>query len=281
MRKLIKWTLLSAVVLGVGGYFFLGRNAFSYAETAIQDLKGSVRSNVPIDFELKRARNLIEKIDPEIEDARRDVARAEVEFEGLQDDVRRLDQAIVKNEGRVKRLREFVGASEDGAVTATVSYTSMPPVGVVRSDLARTFDLYKNQIELRESKQRLIERQAHVLEAARTKLHAVRSERQNVADLVSKLETRKRQLDAMAATARRFDIDTSALGEARELLDEIKKRLDVSQKMIQESVYYGADLQVADPGRDVVSEVDRFFGRDGNRDASEEATTHGKLGIDR
>lgn len=261
MRKLIKLTFFTAVVLGVGGYLFFGRNALSYAGTAIDDIKHSVRSNVPIDFELRRARKLIERIDPEIEEARRDVARAEVEFEGLQEDVRRLEGAIAKNEHKVKRLREFVAAAENGAVPAAAGYAGIPPIGVVRSDLARTFDLYKNQIELRDSKQRLIERQAQVLEAARTKLHAVRTERQNVADLVAKLETRKRQLDAMAATARRFDIDTSALGEAKELLDEIKKRLDVTQKMIQESVYYGADLPQAEPGRDVVSEVDEYFGK--------------------
>lgn len=276
MRKLIKWTFLSAVVLGVGGYFFLGKNAFSYAETAIQDMKSSVRDNVPIDFELRRARTLIEKIDPEIQEARRDVARAEVEFEGLQTDIRRLEQAIAKNETKVKRLRGFVAVAESDAVPASASYAELPPIGIVRSDLARTFDLYKNQLELRDSKKRLIDRQARVLDAARNKLHAVRSERQNVADLVAKLETRKRQLDAMAATARRFDIDTSALGEARELLDSIKKRLDVTQKMIAENVYYGDEVPTEDPGRDVVTEVDQFFGGSDN-----EAAAPRKLGNDR
>jgi DNA repair exonuclease SbcCD ATPase subunit len=261
MRKFIKLTLLSAVVIGAGSYFVFGKNAFSYAETAFNDIKGSVKSNVPIDFELRRARNLIEKIDPEIQDARRDVARAEVEFETLQGDIRRLDDAIAKNETKVHRLRGFLEDSSSGAVPASFGTRQLPPVGIIRSDLARTFDLYKNQIELRDSKKRLVERQAKVLEAARTKLHAVRTERQNVADLVEKLETRKRQLDAMAATARRFDIDTSALGEARELLSEIKKRLDVSQKMIQESVYYGAELPENDLGRDVAAEVDQFFGQ--------------------
>ncbi|PIE23707.1 MAG: hypothetical protein CSA62_06260 [Planctomycetota bacterium] len=276
MRKLIKWTFLSAAVLGIGGFFFLGTNAFSYAETAFEDMKKSVRENVPIDFELRRARTLIEKIDPEILEARREVARAEVDLEGLQADIRRLEGAIAKNESKVKRLRGIVAVAQSDVVPASASYAELPPIGIVRSELARSFDLYKNQLELRESKKRLSERQARVLEAARSKLHAVRSERQQVAELVAKLETRKRQLDAMAATARRFDIDSSALGEARELLDSIKKRLDVTQKMIAENVYYGEEEGSDEPGRDVIGEVDKFFGA-----PSKEAQAQGKLGNDR
>ncbi len=273
MCKWIKRFVLAGVLVAGVGFLTFGTSMGSYAKTAFGDLRGKIKKAVPVDFELRRAHGLIREIDPEINSARRDVARAEVELENLQEEIRNLKTAIARGEGKINRQRKFLAQlpklGGDSVLTINVSdsgvkLTSKGPLAQrVRRELARAFDLYRNQKELLKSKLTLVSRQSRVLEAARSKLNSVRSERAKLEDLVSSLEAKKKQLDAMAAAAKRFDLDTSALGEARKVLSEIRKRLDVTKKIIEEEMFLvtGNPSEEAGPQRDILGEVDRYFGK--------------------
>lgn len=260
-KKLIKWSLISTVgAVGVG-YLLFGKNLKSYVTTAYGDVRQAVVGSVPIDFELRRARTLIEKIDPEIRDARRDVARAEVELDALRGQIRNLKNAIAKAERKMGRHRKYIR----GEGTAVPVFNGHRDYGVaaVKAELIRTFDMYRNQVDLLESKEATAKRQKHILESARKKLLAVRAERNKLVDTVEMLEARKRELDAMAATTKRAgELDTSNLREAKRLIADIKKRLDVSTKIIQEELFLSnGEVAVADENRDILKEMEEYFGR--------------------
>ena len=51
-------------------FLLFGSDALSYVSTSISKVHNSVKGSVPVDFELERARNEVEKITPEIAEAR-------------------------------------------------------------------------------------------------------------------------------------------------------------------------------------------------------------------
>lgn len=265
MRKLIKWTFLSTLIMVGAGFFFLD-DPCSYFSTAVSDVRNSVRRKVPIEFELKRARNLIRQIDPQVRESRRDVARSEVAMEHLKANIQGLRVAVVRGEVKVRRLRAAINDGEFTPATYGTSfgasYRSEYAEVRLRQDLIRSFDLLKSQTRLCKSKESLYARQTKVMAAAREKLLAIRSEKQNLEDLVTSLETQKRSNDAMAAAAKNFKFDTSPLGKARKLLDSIETRLRVQQKLIQEDLYELAGIpEEEEMRRDILKEVDKFMDR--------------------
>jgi len=259
MRKIFKWSFFSVLAaIGVGLLLF-GRSLGSYAKTAYNEVRNAAQKNVPIEFQMKRAKTLIREIDPELKDAKREVARAEVELGTMRRSIEDLRVATARDYDRIQRQREYL-ANEDQNV-APVSYEIRTMRTRVRHDLERTFDVYKTNVEILKSKEMQVERQEKIVEAARNKLHAVRSERQKLEDMVLRLSARKRQLDALATTVPNSDLDTSSLAEARKVLDSIKKELDINEKLIKEELFMatGQDIE-PEENRDVVSEIDHYFG---------------------
>lgn len=260
-KKLFKMTLFGGAAAVVVGFLVFGEHFTSYASTAFKDLRAAVKDGVSVDFELRRARELVGKIDPQVLEARREVARAEVDLERLQEELRALQVSIDKGEGKISRLRRWIDENGPSEGLTRVSWEAKVSDVQVKQELARTFDLFRNQKELLDSKAKLMVRQRQVLEAARNKLAAVRSEKQKLEDMITQLEARKRQLDALAATTQQIELDDSSLGQARKVLEEIKRRLDVKEKMIQEGIYLeGIATTEQTDDRDIVGEVERYFG---------------------
>ena len=274
IKKAIKWVVIPTAVVG-GAAFFVLDDPLSYLSTMASDAKASVRESVPIDFELRRARTLIKQIDPEILEARKDVARAEVDLAYLDDRIKNLEGAISKSERKMKKHRAFLSGD---AVVPVFHGRKSYGVTAVKSELARTFDTYRHQVELRKSKNAQRARQKQILDAKRTRLIEMRESRNRLVDTVAQLEARKRQLDSLAASSQAtVELDTSSLSEAKQLLAGIQKRLDVSERMIREEIYLstGSLENKTAAERDIIGEMNEYFGET----ASEtEATSLQKVG---
>ena len=269
-KKLIKWTAISGLALLIGGFVFFGKGFSSYASTAFEDVRDAVHQNVSVDFELRRAKGLIAKIDPEILEARREVARSEVDLDRLGIQIQNLQANLAKGEHKITRLREYLAenpspvAGEVRSVAYKVESHNHWRAKISRiryeQELARSFDLYRNQKGMLKSKTELMVRQRQILEASRSKLVAVRSEKQKLEDMVTQLDARKRQLDALAATTHQVDLDDSVLSQAKTVLGEIQKRLDVKEKMIQEGIFMETGMASQSlETRDIAREVDDYF----------------------
>lgn len=256
--KTFKWMLLSGAVLGGAGFLFLGTDFPSYLGTMASSVRESVAGQIPVEFELKRAEGLIRQIDPQIENCKRDLARSEVELEELHQSVQRLDKVV---EGEEKKLR--VGAkmlSSDGA--GEVQFASDNGVRRrVNADLQRTKDSFVNNLAILKTKRALIERQEKAVDAAKQRLIAVRTEREALEDQVRSLKTQQQQVEALAATSSRFDLDSTALSQAKEVIAGVKKRLDIAQRMLEnDMVFHGEDsISVAVEERNVVREIEELF----------------------
>jgi len=257
--KAFKMLFLTGAVLGGTGFLLFGTNLGSYLGTMASSVKESVVGAIPVDFEIKRAEGLIQKIDPQIDNCRRDVARAQVELEELNTSVGKLEEVTAGEEKKLKsgaRLLSSEGAPE--YVLASDTQTRRR----YEHELQRTMDSYRNNTAILKTKRALIERQTQAVTVANQRLAAVRAEKENLIDQVRVLKTQQHWIQTMAANQKRFDLDDSALSQAREALTQVQKRLDVAQKMLENDMIAESDDPVAksEPGRDVVKEIREHFG---------------------
>lgn len=258
MFKLIKWTLIAGAATVGTGFLLFGGHTPSYLSTAYGSVRDKVRGEIPIEFEIKRAQDLIRAIDPEIEECKRDVARAEVELDSLKEEIQRLDRTVAKGQKKIQNHRELLKDNQGNAFSLSgVTYSRRE----IMLDLERTLDLQKNQESLLRGKKALLENQGSSVSAARTRLDAVRGEKVKLEDVVQSLIAQKRQVEALAASSRKFDLDTSNLSRAKEVLAEVKKRLDVAQKMIQSDLFVqqGIPVDETEPRRNILAEVDAYL----------------------
>ena len=255
--KLIKWTAIGVVGVAGVGYFMFGEHLGSYAETMTNSVRDSVRGKIPIEFELKRAGRLIKEIEPEITECKRDVARAEVELEHLVEQVARLEKRVAKQENKLRSGCNLLGDATPASYEFSGRHYSRRRIEL---DLERTFEAFKNNKALLKGKKMLIERQSTAVEAARGKLDAVRAEKVRLDHTIATLKAQSRQVEALAASSQRFDLDDTALSKAKEVLAKVRMRLDVAQKMIEDDIYFTEGIQPdMTPNRDIVKEISQHF----------------------
>ena len=257
IRKTLKWMLLGSVVLGGAGFLVLGTAFPSYVGTMASSVRDRIAGQIPIELELKRAENLIRQIDPQIDTCKRDLARAEVDLEELQSSVVRLEKVTGAEEKKLKVGARLLSGGDDGQVQLAADFGSRRRVS---ADLERTKDSFVNNTAILKTKKTLIERQTRAVDAAKQRLDAVRAERVALEDQVQSLKTQQLQVEALAAHSQRFDLDSTALSQAKEVIATVKKRLDVAQRMLENDIaFHGDPVTIEVDERNVLKEIQELF----------------------
>ena len=76
--KLAKWTVLGLAGLGIAGGLLFGRDLCSYVTSSARSVRFAVKDSVPVEFQLRRARDLVDDIVPEMQANVRVIAQQEV-----------------------------------------------------------------------------------------------------------------------------------------------------------------------------------------------------------
>jgi len=259
---MLKKLLILVGGAAVVGYLAFGTNLLSYVGTTAGVIKDEIGSSIPVEFELKRAEKLIGEIIPEIQASKKVVAQEEVEVDYLRNDITSLDQDQSKLHRRVMVQKS---ALEGGATQCSFggrTYTRTQ----VENDLSESFERYRNNDSLLESKRRLLSSRESSLAAAKQKLERVKVEKERMENLVETLYAQLRQVQAMEASSSTVVLNDGALSRAKDLLSRCQKRLDVAQRMIANDdvdakIEIDLDEEHADP-RDIVLEVNEYFARE-------------------
>ena len=269
---MLKKMILTGVGLGLVGAFLFGTGSLSYVETAAGLVKEKVRGSIPLEFEIRRAESLIEDIVPELRACKRVVAEEEVAVQYLKDEIDGLAKAQGTNRQRIDVQRAALCRKETVYFFGGRRYTH----AALESNLERTFDDFRNNESLLESKNRLFESRLASLEAAKMKLEKVRLEKGRLENQVQNLYAQLRQVEAMEAHSEQFTFDDSKLARAKGLLDRCKKSLDVAQRMIENDKSFAEGFVVIDPveSRDILEEVDRYFANDGASGEGDDSTRY-------
>ena len=243
--------LLATVFVGPSALWSHAKNVFSIVHENVQDA-------MPVKYELERAERMIQEIDPEIAQHEKVVATEQVEIKDLKlkivTDSRNLDHLKARILKQDERLRGANQASFDigGRQVGRAELTR-----ALRKELRR----YKTFERTLKSNRRLLSAREEALTAAVQQLDSAKEQRNQLRNLVEQLRAQVREMKARESIETRSSIDESRLTEARELLQRLKKRVDISRQL-HENRATGIDVEEnGDIGGDVSEEVDRLFGR--------------------
>jgi peptidoglycan hydrolase CwlO-like protein len=255
-REMIKKVILGTTVALVLTLVFVGRDAWSYVRTSLGYVKDSVHESVPIAFQIERARQMIKDLDPEVRKNMHLIAKEEVEVERLQKQVTDLESRLAKEE----ELKKLHADAKSGKTTFQYGGRKYG-IEEVRADLSCRFERLKTGQATLKSLREICTARSKSLDAARQKLEGMLAARRQLKVDVENLEARM-QMIAAAQTTSNYHFDDSQLGRVKELVNDLRTRLDVTERLVGSEATFHDEIPVSQPApANIVEQVGEYFAK--------------------
>ncbi|MFK8111950.1 MAG: hypothetical protein AB8B91_07095 [Rubripirellula sp.] len=254
MKKLVLTGGALALLSSIG----MGVPLFSYARCGVNYLKESTSDAMPMEWELKRARQMIADLNPEIEVNAKRIAREKVEVARLEKQVGETETRLAKTQSDIERLSEDLRSENQYYTYGDRTYTSVQ----VKNDLSNRFKRFKTRRATADKLEQMLNAREASLKAAHERMEAMLSAKRQVEVEVENLQARLGAL-RVAQTSSELNLDDSQLAKTRELLDEIAVRIDVEEETMSVDVEYfgGGEIDLDEPsGEDLLDEISSYFG---------------------
>ena len=225
-----KWTkrmLIGGALCGGLGALCFGTNLLSYVESSSRMLKNTVQDSIPIEFEIQRARDHLEKLLPEMHANLRLVASQEVEVANLQNEIDAERDAVHHEKDNVRKLRQALHVERTNYTFSGRDYRRQEVV----DELGRRFEHLQSAERLVEGKSELLRSRRRTLDAAVKKLERTRLARFDLAAQIEGLEGQFHLVQAQSGGCE-FQLDDSALAQTEKVIAELKNRLEVAQRVL-------------------------------------------------
>jgi hypothetical protein len=249
---------LVIVVLAVGllGGVFIKSNLGSYVTTTYDRVTTSVEEAVPLEFQIDRARTMVRDLEPEIRRSMHVIAKEEVEVAELDKRLNAAGEKAEKDKSEIIRLQADLKSGKGVFRYAGHSYSE----GEVKEDLARRFNRFKTADATLESLEQMRDARQRNLDAARQKLTAMMAAQRQLQVEVENLEA-KLKLVEVAEASSDFQFDDSQLARAKQLMTDIRTRLDVAAKLANADTNFQKEIPLDETNaEDVTDQVAEYFG---------------------
>ena len=211
---------------------------------------------MPIEFELKRARDLLEEIIPEMHAQIRLIAQEEVEVAALKGEMDTSRQMLISESDRIHALKDALEANQVTYQFGAREFSHND----VKTDLVARFARYKEAEVVLASKKRLLSTRENSLNAAMALLEKTKSQKRLLKDKVSTLEGRFRVAKAQAVGSTRLNLDNTKLTQAEKLINHINKRLDVAERVLAHESRFVETIPVdVIQEKDLLAQIDEHF----------------------
>ena len=263
----VKWGVMGTVGLSLLGGLLFGKDIISYAKSSAKGVRAAAKDSVPIEFELRRARDLLEEIIPEMQANVRVIATEEVEVAALKGEIARQREALDGEQSKIKTLRVALEQPRAQYAFAGRNYSH----DEVKRDLAARFERFKESEVVVASKIKVLEARERSLDAARQMLEKTSSEKRILEAKIEALAGQYRLVKA-ASTGSQIQVDNSKLAQTEKLIAQIQKRLDVAERVLSAESRFVEQIPVDTVVEaDLVAQVDEYFDARNRQPHSEEA----------
>jgi hypothetical protein len=258
MWKWIKRSIVIGVAACAAGLFFFGTDAMSYVTSSSRAIKRAVKDSVPIEFEIKRARDLLDELIPEMHANLKIVAQEEVEVASLERELEHERKSIADERGKIQSLRDGISG---GAATYTAASRTYSRAQVI-DELSRRFEHFRTAEQVLAGKEKLLDSRRAALDAAVKKLEKSRLARIELASQIESLEAQFRLVQAQSA-GNGFRVEESKLSQTERLLTELRKRLEVAQRVLAREARFVETIPVEEPvnAEALMEKIDHHFSK--------------------
>ncbi|MCA9241960.1 MAG: hypothetical protein KDA37_17235, partial [Planctomycetales bacterium] len=238
---MIKKSIITGLSIALAAGLLFGTSALSYLKTAYRGVTTSVENSVPVEFQIERARNMVQDLTPEVRQAMHVIAKEEIELEQLGNQIEKAQACAEKSQADIMRLQSDLQDGREVFRYASRSYSREE----VTADLSRRFARHKVSDETLAHLIKMRDSRTHNLNAARQKLTALVSAQKQLETDIVNLEA-KRKLNEVAQASSDLVVDDSRLARTKELINDIRTRLDVQAKLAHADTSYAGEIQLDD-----------------------------------
>ena len=240
----------------LGAVLVAGTGTWSYVRTGVHQASESVRNNVPIEWEIKRARQMIEDLKPEIHKNLQVVVQEEAAVARLGDEIGVKEQQLAKSRDSIMRLKGDLESGSIRFVYAGRSYSQ----DQVREDLSNRFKQFQVHEQTTQKLTQVLNAREKNLDAARRKLDGMLNAKRELEVEIENLQARLTMVE-VAKTTNPVSIDDSHLSNTRQLLDDIRNRIDVAERMAASEGALEGSIQLDEPtSPELLDEIADYFG---------------------
>lgn len=258
---MIKKLVVTTLLVGLVGGLTVGGDACSYVKTAWNRVTNGVERSVPVEFQIDRARQLVEDLAPEVRRSMEIIAKEEIELERLGERIETQTEKAEKSKRDILRLQSDLAGDREVFRYAGHSYDRSE----VADDLSRRFTRYKVSDETLEHLRKMRGARLANLDAARQKLTAMISAQKNLETDIMNLEAKRQLVEVAQASSDVVALDESRLSRAKGLIADIRSRLDVASRLANADTAFPGEIQLdAAESEDVREQVAAYFSLDGD-----------------
>lgn len=275
MLFVAKKALIGVAVAAVLGTLVFGRDAISYVKTAGSSARDAIKAEVPIEFEIQRAREMVGNLVPDIRQCMHVIAEEEVNVEHLSKDIARAENDMTKQKDEILALRRDVDQGRQTYQYASRTYTASD----VKRDLASRFERYKTAEMTLASKRQILTAREKSVVAAREKLEGMLASKRDLEVQIENLDARLKTLQA-CQTATNVQLDDSQLTRAKKLIGDLNKQLDVAQKMLDADGKFSGLIPVDTASQvpeDLSNQIDDYFSKPAKTTTDHSVAERGSL----
>jgi chromosome segregation ATPase len=254
--KMFKLGVLSVAGLTLAGAVLFGHELSSYVHSSARAMRTAATEAVPIDFQLRRARDLVDDIIPEMQANVRLIAQQEVEIDSLKKDISDNNKSLSDEKTRIAKVRDCLNTQSVSFTFGDHAYTREQ----IKEDLARRFDTVKEAEVVLGGKKRLLENREKSLTAAMQQLEKARSSKALLESQIASLEGQYSLIKAANNGHSGLAIDNSKLAQSQKLIEQIKKQLDVAERVLSHESRFIEPIQIdAVNEKDLLTQVDEYL----------------------
>jgi chromosome segregation ATPase len=262
MTSLMKTMIWAGVALVGLTTFVFGKDAWNYVvngtKAVRENVQDAVKSEIPIEFEVQRAREMVEDLVPDIRKCMHVIAEQQVDVEARHDEIASRETALDEQRDAILALRSDLESGKTQFVYKKRVYSE----DEVRRDLATRFERFKIAEETLDRDRQIAAAREKALAANEEKLAGMLRAKQDLEVRIEQLEARVKSVRA-AETVSNLEIDDSQLSRAKSLIRELNKQLDVKERLMDAEGKFSGLIPVEAGARDVPedieSRVDEYF----------------------
>lgn len=252
---MFKRILLVGTGVAVTSVVLFGRDAASYVKTSYHRVTSTVQDQVPMDFQIDRAKQMVRDLDPEIRNSMHVIAKEEVALDQLNQQINGNQEKADKEKKDILHLQADLGEKKATYHYASRTYTC----DEVKQDLAKRFNIFKVSDDTLSSMKQMRDARQKNLDAAQQKLGAMINARRKLDVDIQNLEA-KRKLVEVAQASSDYVFDDSQLARAKDLINDIRTRLDVAAKLANADVNVQSEIPLENSApQDITDQVTEYF----------------------
>ncbi|MDB2686314.1 signal peptide-containing protein [Mariniblastus sp.] len=256
MMRCVKFGAGGLFVFFLGAFFLFGSELTSMLQTSARSLQESARESVPVEFELQRAKDRINKILPDLQSQVRMIAEEEVAIAALTKEVQQDEKRLLSEETNLAGLRDEMRTTQ---VSFKINHRNLDRQQLAEH-LKSRFDHFKQGQNSLTSKQRLLDKRKDGLNAALAMLDQMRTRQSELKLKVESLAAQHRLIKASQIQTGTL-ADNSQLSQADQLLSHLETRLAVAQRVLdyRDDLYDLPAEETVVAETDVLAEFDHYF----------------------